>query len=99
MVNDLWRSRSALSGTRLLDPKRPVFCLVRYDEARRADASNVLFVTTEEAKRHEQHGREALPPELRRHVEATLAQGLAGRPCSLFEAARRSVSVAAGIDS
>lgn len=89
VVNDVFRSRSALSGTRLLDPTRPVFCLCRFDERRPADVSNVLFVTVKEAARHERDGIEALPSDLRRHVERTIEEGLAGRPCCLLEEARR----------
>ena len=31
---------------------------------------------------------------LRQHIEHTIAEGLAGRPCSIFEAARREVAIA-----
>ena len=89
VVSDIFRSRSALSGLRLHDPSRPTFCLVRFDGAKPADASNVLFVTVEEARTHEREGIGALPPHLRQHVEHTIQEALAGRPCSLFEAARR----------
>jgi len=87
---DIFRCRCALSGRRLHDPKRPAFQLVRFDSTRPADVSNVLFVVQDEAERHERNGLEGLADPIRRQVESSIREGLAGRTCSLFEAARRA---------
>ena len=89
VVCDIFRCRCAITGKRMQDPSRPVFCLVRFDVRCAADAANVLFVTTDAAKQHEKEGIEGMPNDLRQQVTHSIAQGLAGRPCTLLEAARR----------
>ena len=87
IVCDVFRCRCALTGRRLHDPARPAFCLVRYDARRAADVSNVLFTVAEAAAAHERDGIDALPPPLRKEIDRAVAEGLAGRRVSLFEAA------------
>jgi hypothetical protein len=89
VVCDLFRCRCALTGRRLHDPKRPTFCLVRYDASKPADCANVLFVVAEAAEAHERDGIEALPVQLRRTVDRAIADGLCGRRVRLMDDAER----------
>ena len=82
LVHDVFRCRCALTGKKLHDPQRPVFCLVRFDKGRDADVANVLFATTEAAAAHEREGLDALPLKLRTNIEQSIARGLAGRRIS-----------------
>ena len=85
VVCDIFRCRCAITGRRLHDPKRPTFCLVRYDRTKPADVANVLFVVQEAADAHERNGVAALTADVRAQVDRSIAEGLAGRKESLFD--------------
>lgn len=86
LVAEVFRGRCAITGTRVLDPRRPQFRLCRLDPNGGAHMRNVLFVTADAAREHERDAA-TLPPPVRARIERAFDEAKVGRRESLIEEA------------